>query len=55
MLQCVERETCIVAQKIWYYLLQTKFVAIILVLSAFFNASPRLADFSSDAFDFSFS
>ena len=32
---------------------QTKFVAIILVLSVFFNAIFRLTDFSSDAFDFS--
>ena len=32
---------------------QTKFVAIILVLSVFFNAIFRLTDFSSYAFDFS--
>ena len=32
---------------------QTKFVAIILVLSVFFYAIFRLTDFSSDAFDFS--
>ena len=32
---------------------QTKFVAIILVLSVFFYAIFRLNDFSSDAFDFS--
>ena len=32
---------------------QTKFVAIILVLSVFFNVIFRLTDFSSDAFDFS--
>ena len=32
---------------------ETKFVAIILVLSVFFNAIFRLTDFSSDAFDFS--
>ena len=32
---------------------QTKFVAIILVLSVFFYAILRLTDFSSDAFDFS--
>ena len=32
---------------------QTKFVAIILVMSVFFNAIFRLPDFSSDAFDFS--
>ena len=31
---------------------QTKFVAIILVLSVFFNAIFRLTNFSSDAFDF---
>ena len=30
-----------------------KFVAIILVLSVFFNAIFRLTDFSSDSFDFS--
>ena len=34
---------------------QTKFVAIILDLSVFFSAIFRLTDFSSDAFDFSFS
>ena len=32
---------------------QTKFVAIILVLSVFFYAIFRLTNFSSDAFDFS--
>ena len=32
---------------------QTKFVAIILVLSVSFNAIFRLTDCSSDAFDFS--
>ena len=32
---------------------QTKFVAIILVLSVFFYAIFRLTDFSSEAFDFS--
>ena len=32
---------------------QTKFVAIILVLSVFFYAIFRLTDFSSDASDFS--
>ena len=34
---------------------QTKFVAIILVLSVFLYAIFRLTDFSSDAFDFSLS
>ena len=32
---------------------QTKFIAIILVLSVFFYAIFRLTDFPSDAFDFS--
>ena len=32
---------------------QTKFVAIIFVLSIFFSANFHLTDFSSDAFDFS--